>query len=495
MSFKDTLLDIETLIKAGSFTQARQKLSAVNIKKIPRFDVEKTANLAYRCNMPNLSIRILGSFMGDRRGIHSSLNESETAEYAIALSRLGATREAKSWLDSLKSLSGPKPLLYKSFIHITEWEYDKALELLQKYLDLPEITDYQSLVAKTNLAAAHVFLQNWKQAETLLKQLIEVTKSQEHTLLLSNAYELSAQACLFQKQFPSAQKYLNLGRALSQKSGSSAELYLQKWSYLLGLYLEPNDMAFDGLMDVRKRSWKMGLWESVRECDFYFAKFHKDKELLHFVFFGTPHDSYRNNFMTKLERPLDVPESFVFSLSSEPRRFVSGSVFDVSTLCINDQEKPLAKPGSLFDKLIHALTSDFYRPQRLGSLFTHLYPDEYYDPLHSPDRIHQVMKRFRQWIHKNKLPLDVDSSEGTYRLQTKTGIFLKKPIHMQQKTNDELLLERLHREWGDQPFSLKQAQHLLEISQTKTFYLIQPEIGKKLVRTGNGPATKYRFSA
>lgn len=495
MSFKDTLKEIEDLIKAGSFAQARQQISSLNFKKIPRFDVEKTANLAYRCNLPNISIRILGSFMGDKRGIHSTLNESETAEYAIALSRLGATKEAKKWLESLKSLLGPKPILYKAFIHITEWEYDKALELLEKYETLPEITDYQKLVAQTNIAAAHVFLQNWKQAEVTLKKLIEVTKANSHTLLLSNAYELSAQACIFQKQYAQAQKYLNLGKTLSVKTGSSAELYIQKWSYLLGLYQKPNDMAFDGLMEMRKRSWEMGLWESVRECDFYFAKFHKDKELLHFVFFGTPHESYRNSFMTKLERPIAVPEDFVFSLSQEPRRYVKGDVFDVASLCLNDSEKPLAKPGSLFDRLIHALTLDFYRPQRLGSLFTHLYPEEYYDPLHSPDRIHQVMKRFRQWIKKNDLPMEVKSLDGTYRLQTNTGIFLKKPIHVQQKSNDELLMEKLKAEFSDQPFSLKQAQSLLDISQTKTFYLIQPEIDRKLVRIGRGPATKYRFSA
>ncbi len=83
---KDLIAKIEELVVAGRFTEARAELRGLNTRKIPRDLIETTANLCFRVNIPNLSLRILGGFMNDKRGLSTNLSESELTEYAIALS-------------------------------------------------------------------------------------------------------------------------------------------------------------------------------------------------------------------------------------------------------------------------------------------------------------------------------------------------------------------------------------------------------------------------
>lgn len=503
MSYSETLWEltilkvqtdeIEKLIKSGKLTVARRSLLQLNLKKVPRNHVEQIANLCYRANLPNLSLRLLGSFHDQKRGVSTSLSESEMAEYAIALSRLGATREAKSWMSVQAHLKSPKALLYKSFIHITEWEYEKALPLLYDYLGKSGISEYQSLVAKTNLAAAHLFLGEFELADPVLKELISVTSLKSYSLLLCNAHELSAQFYFRQNKNKQAFYHLKLGQSLVSRD-ASAFIYLKKWNSLLEISSNPSKANFKLLYQVRDDALKMGLWECVRECDFYLAKFQNDSKLLHYILYGTPHESYKQSFLKKLKQPIEILNSFQFSLGGS---FKSGvfDILDISKRIVNDNERVITKSNSLFHKLLIALTSDFYRPFRLGTLFSHLYPDEYYHPTSSPDKVHQSIRRFRSWIKRERLGLNVIQKNGAYSLQTQSGFELVKPLDLLLKDQDQCYVEKLKETFQGEAFTLKQAQEKLRLSQTKTFYIIKSELDTKIKKLGVGRATKYLFVA
>jgi tetratricopeptide (TPR) repeat protein len=170
------------------------------------------ASLCFRVNIPNLSLRILGSYKGGKRGLATTLSESELTEYSIALSRIGAIPEAQLWLGTLPNDNSiAKTLLYKAYIHIMQWQYTESLTYLRQYIERVDITDYERLIAKNHIVAAHVFEDQLESAEKVLSQLRLETRKANHNLLLSNCLELSAQVERAMGNFNMAQSYLDKG--------------------------------------------------------------------------------------------------------------------------------------------------------------------------------------------------------------------------------------------------------------------------------------------
>ena len=256
--------------------------------------------------------------------------------------------------------------MYNAFIHITQWEYSEALGYLETYTDRQDITDYQRLIALTNIAACLVFLGQYEKAQSVLVELVNVTKKEGHSLLLSNAYELSAQAAFFLGDLQTTDKHLSNGFDVA-KSGSSAHLYLKKWQNLLQLEQSKGKKSYTGLKRVREEAVGLGLWETVRECDFYIAKYQKNLDLFSFVLFGTPHTSYKNRLLELYQSDVTLPDEIQFALPFRRTRELSdlNSVLNLNSLQLKEFEKPIEKIGSLFHKTLLALSSDFYRPFRV----------------------------------------------------------------------------------------------------------------------------------
>ena len=483
---------IESDIRSGRSSDAKNKLNNLNTKKIPRAYVEKFANLSYRSNLPNVSLRILGNYIGDRAGLNTSLSGDEIAEYAISLSRLGANHEANRWLNSLETFNSPKTLLYKSFIHITQWEYDQALPYFEKYLGLKEITEYQALVAKTNMVACMIFIGKLEQAEQLLNELIQTNKEQNNELLLTNAYELMSQVKIGTKDYKQAKDFVEKGLSLCRNTESRAEIYLNKWDCVLTLRQNSDQDTIERLLNIKQLSLKKSIWENVRECDFYLSEFQQNNDLFHYVYFGTPHKSYREYLLKKRIKPIQLNNSIEFSLGSKESN--DTEIFNIDTLNFNNSKKPIFKFSSLNNSLLKTLTADFYNPQRIGSIFSQIYPGEFYDPFTSPDRVHQAIRRFRKDLKKHNFDMKVEFESGGYLLKTGSTLKLKKSLSPIHENHDSYLLSKLKKEFGENHFSLKQAREHLKLSKTKVHYLLKPVVNNEIIQTGKGPATKYKFT-
>jgi hypothetical protein len=164
---RKTLTGLESLVRSGESAKARRILRELRLDRLTRAEKLQAANLARRSGLPELSIKLLNRVMRPRSGA-SDASARERAEYAAALSRIGATSEALGILESLKGSDHPEVPLFHAFALISQWDYRGAIPLLRRHERAAQ-TDYQRLIGRVNLVAALVFERQSREARELLE--------------------------------------------------------------------------------------------------------------------------------------------------------------------------------------------------------------------------------------------------------------------------------------------------------------------------------------
>lgn len=158
--------------------------------------------------------------------------------------------------------------------------------------------------------------------------------------------------------------------------------------------------------------------------------------------------------------------------------------------------KPLLASKPLLFKLLEILTRDFYRPTPVGSLVAELYPDEYFNPITSPQKAYKAVIRLRDWFQKNNIPLDVVVEIENYQLIA-TGPYsirvnLESTTLAPAKKSSELEVLSQHME--RRPFTTADAARVLKMSpRTAQRFLEKVLYERKITKTASGRSTRYRF--
>lgn len=169
---------------------------------------------------------------------------------------------------------------------------------------------------------------------------------------------------------------------------------------------------------------------------------------------------------------------------------------------LGGQKDPLSfiskpqKPGSLNHRMGLSLLSDLYRPIRLATLYSSVYPGEYYNPFSGPERIHQGIRRFRQFLKRKKTSLTVKEQEGFYWIESSRPTSISLP-RLEKRVIDSRIsafVIELTESFGHHPFSMREAAAVLGIAHwTSLRVLTQMVEDQHLTRQGKGKATKYRI--
>jgi hypothetical protein len=77
-------------------------------------------------------------------------------------------------------------------------------------------------------------------------------------------------------------------------------------------------------------------------------------------------------------------------------------------------------------RLMFLLCRDFYQPLSVVGAFSKLFPDEYFNPNTSPNRVHQFIRRLSNYFRKQGVAFKIDEMTGSYRLRLpdNTGILI-----------------------------------------------------------------------
>jgi hypothetical protein len=443
-----------------------------------------------------MALRVLNPIVRPSARKQGNPTGEEKAEYAASLTRAGAVSEALTILETIDPTAVPTALLYESFALVTQWRYTETIPLLERYLASKGLSDYQRLVGQVNLAAAMVAERRHEDARPMLDALAEETRRLGLSLLHGNSLELSAQNAILAKRWRDAEAFLGRAEAALAKSGGLDELFVRKWRAVLSLLRDGGAIAVAALEYVRGEALARRHWETTRECDLFLAIGCRDEKLALALYFGTPYPAYRARIQVELGGRLQLPETYEWDLADP--RWGQPSVQHRKTtqidLLVRAGDKGNGfKAGQLLHRLLLFLSRDFYRPARVASIHAEVYPDEYFNPVSSPTRVHQIVKRLKQSLERAAVPIAIVEDQGTYRLRATTPCRLLLP-GIAPKSRADALLDRLKARAGDREFSATEAAAWLSLSPRTTLRLLTAAVSSGACRrTGAASAVRYRF--
>jgi tetratricopeptide (TPR) repeat protein len=472
----------ESDIRLGRSQDAARRLNSVNPYKVPRDWRLPVANLCRRTGQIASGLKLLLPI------VYAEFNRKaeppsarELAEYAVLLLRSGSVAEALRTLERVDVKQVPEAYLYRAFAHFARWDYPEAVPNLEKYLHF-QLAPYAELVGRVNLAAALVATTRYQEALELLNVIIEKAKASGAVRLLGNSLELRAQIHIDWADYKSARANLNEAASLFSADPSVSQAFVTKWLAVID-GLETG--STERLMAFRSESLQRKDWESVRESDLFISKIAFDRQRFEHLYFGTSFPYYRKMIERYVGYKITSNE-FLFGDPLGLRMdLVSGRVEGLETEI----------PGKNMHRLIAGLLRDFYRPRSLGGIFDEVFPGEHFNIFHTPDRIHQLMRRTRIWLRENSIPIEIAEDHGTYRLVISGPFAFRIPLEVRAKESEELQFQRVREAFARKGrFSAREAREKLGLPKSSFNRLIHWAIAHGRIQiSGASTSTIYEF--
>lgn len=367
-SVRDQLQRCEEAVRAGQTSVAAALLTAIPAKEIPRELLRQAANLCRRVGKVSLGLRILTPIIRPQKLNDRPATPQEIAEYAVLLQRAGSVIEALQLLESLRGNGPHETYLYRAYCNFARWDYASAVPELETYL-AGDLAPYARTVGEVNLASALIGAQQDSRALELLENLIANTGNALR--LRGNCLEMSAQLRIRAGDLDLAAQELDAAAEIL--TGGLDRLFIQKWRSFISA-LRSGDIQ--SLIETREQAIALRHFETVRDVDHLILRIRFDEGRFEHLYFGTPSVGYREKIVESLRRRPGKDHLIIGDPSAEPVEFAGTD-----------------KVG----QVLGLIARDLYRPIQLGSLFAELFPEEHFDIFHSPDRVHQLIRRARRW--------------------------------------------------------------------------------------------------
>jgi len=471
----------EALIRAGQVPDAIRVLKQINTNQVEREWRLPLANLCRRVRLLEMGLRLLKPIVRSEAKLDLPASHNELAEYALLLERFGSTAEALKLLEGIDFSRAPEAYFSLASCMVAQWQYEDAITPLVNFVTQTE-SDYSRLIGRVNLAAALLFARRTDEALDTIQECLAQANEHKAFRLMANVLELRAQAFIRQSEFAQARADLEQAAAILFGSTTRDQLYIRKWqSVLLGY--EQNDVR--PLQSFKREAALANDFETVRDADFHILKNKFEPGLFNHLYFGTPWEAYRAYLRRELGRK---PESANYIWGDSPR------VLNLATGESNGEPLGL-KPGKTTHRLLDLLSRDFYSPLRVGGVFAHLWPQEYFDIHSSPGRVRQAIARARKEAGQAGLQLEIKEFKGRYSLRpvrVSLCIELERGVlHPFQPA-----LNKLRTQFGDAIFSGLEARRALGFSYGNMNrllnWILDSGHGRKL---GQGPQTLYVLKA
>lgn len=491
MDFPSLEKDCDQWIKVGKAHLVAAALGKINTAQVPDQHRMTLAQLCVRGGLTQLGLKILTPFVRSEKGFIR--HGSELALFGLLILRNGSPKEASRILSQVNATEAKDVHLYRALSKFTEWKYGRAIPDLEQFLGA-DISPYQKLVGNINLVSALIFEERWDEAQNLLEALLHEINRETQSRIYGNCNELLAQVFLFKSKpdLTRAEDCLNQAASIFADDSTFDALFVKKWKSFL---IASHSKDTQPLVDFRQSAIARKHWESVREADRFILRIHFTDAELKYLLFGTPFETYRNKVLKELSQSPPTDSRFHFS-----GKQAEGELLTFDVISAEWKGSCAVKPGTKIHQLLDVLSRDFYRPQRIGGIFTALFPEEYFDIFHSEHRVHQILHRFRNWASEIELPVHLEHQAGTFQLLPKKGLSLLVPYEREDLEVMSSQWYSLRKKLGSlnppNEFTAVEAQDISGLSTTSLHRLIKwAEAAGHLERHGAGKSTKYYITS
>lgn len=490
ISPEQIITNLDNLTKQGQRLQVLKELTRI-LRNYPAQPLKALrpglARIANRNHAYVLALRILHPIIRADRDNTLEASAEALNIYATSLMWIGALEEAQNTLHRIKGSTDA--LLTEAFIYFAQWDYQKSIPLLLKYVNSGSISLYQKLVGQINLLAAFIAIGKLKEAKAVFAPLVsELKANPNYKLLYGNCLELRAQIEILEGQFEQALKFLNESQACLADQPGRYLLYVNKWRALAQLGLTPDDAsALQNLIKVKAEATALKNWETIRDCDFHLARLQKDQNMLQRILLGTPYEGYHSR----------VQSLFGISLAvSKKLEYCPGLVTEIPTRCGLDLNNITDNSflTSTSWPLLQTITKDIYRPPRMGVVFSALYPKEFFDPFTSPQRVRNSLFRFNEWSENHNCDFRIQIEGGDFQLKGPSQVSVICTQRDRPLESWQAALKVFKTRNDSRSFTSQDLACILGITQRSALNILQKAISsKKIQKMGQGKNSRYIF--
>lgn len=436
---KNQLNEIDFLIKNLEAKKAKKILVDICKSEIPRHLVVDISQFARRLNMPSIILKNLHPI------IHSELpdiqpTDMEIALYSVGLYLNGAFQEAEKKLITVvnnnNNNNNCEPQIYfiMALCYMKQWKYKKAIGPLFQFQKQISKTSYEFLLSELNISACYQAL---GQSDLSLKHLEIVLKQNSYLNLKSSAHEIYAQILFSKNEYSKA--LLILETNIDKNS-----FFYKKWFYLIHLYLNYNHHSVQQLTDFQSEAKSAGQFEIVRDIDFHIFLKKKDYDSLQLL----KKTSHFSSFQYRINQvlPKSISKKMFLMLKTNPINSVNQNqnnsdwVINYHSGNITFKNTEMLCLKGLVKKIFLLLLSESYSSFQIGEIFSHLYPNEYFNYHSSPKRVLQIVFRLQEKL--NSMPekiITLELKKHKIKLVFNENIFINYQ-HPKQKNNFTLNL-------------------------------------------------------
>jgi tetratricopeptide (TPR) repeat protein len=479
-NYEELITECDLLIKAGKISAVTHHILRLTFTQVPRASRQGLAKICRRINLIGPGLRLLQPVMNSEKQNLESPTDGEICEYAVLLSRNGSIREASELLKNVDPEGTPEASLYLAYCHISNWDYANAVPLIERFLK-SDADHYTKLVARVNLIPAYLATLQLDSAEKLLAETIAMAKNVGATRLLGNCLEMEGRYHLYRGDFSKSRASLNRALEIFGSMQIYDRLFINKWQALM---TATETGRTDSLLEFRKEAIAQKDWETIREADLFIAKVKMDQKLLDYLIFGTPMTAYRERI---LQETGGTP-SQSFLLGKE-----SAFCLDLKTGRIDNVDD--FNPGKKIHQVIASLVKDFYVPRNIGTLFSDLYPNDYFDINSSPNRVRALIERTRKWLKANDLPAQIIQAKGHYSFEIHGAFGVRLSLESLAIDSPSMFFEQLKLKFPPGTFfTAPEACSTLNRTRSSFLRLVEQALEKGLlIKSGQGRATRYEI--
>ena len=470
----------DLFLKAGHFRSIQEELNNIEFdpQRVPRDMAVSIAKLLRRSGLISESIQLLSPIVNTDDPSEPPTDQ-EVIEYCQLLERAGVANEALFRLNRISESSATEVLVLKAASNVFNWRYQEAIEKIDQYLSVAVIGDYQRTVVQVNRVSALLYLERYDEAATHIDHLLKTCIANLWNRLLVNCYELQAQLLFFQDDHAGAKASLRAATGIEVSDSSVDKFLLQKWSVIIQYHESGNWSPVEQFIaEARKRK----KWELVRDVELHCLKINPTLERIDNLYWGTPFRPFRERIkklFPEVSREYYIHEKKPLALNLE-----NGELNGLVVL----------KPGKNTHRLLIALTEDFYKPMKVGTIFNALYPGENYDPTSSTNRVFRTISQARMDFLDCGLEIEIVEKDGEYRIRTGKSLCLRKSETQDQVTAFSVRYRKLYELFGFREFTRKEAALGLNLKPTSALRVIRECQNRGLVsKIGTGKNTFFCF--
>ena len=483
---------IEDCIKTGQFSLASQSLDKIPLSQITRSLALRTSNLARRCGKVKKSLKILNPIV--RNPIQKqSATGAEMADYAFSLHRIGATFEADELLQRVNPEEAPSALFFRSILAFSKWEYSEARNWLTAYVQSDKISDYQKMMGRSNLVNILLYEKEFEKAQDEIQSLMKEATNKKLGLLKNICLEQQAESLIGLHRYEEATELLKVAAKTASDSGKRLQTWIWKWQTYTQAKQKNKESGIKFLDKAIKEATSKGAWEIHRDFDLFKVILFDDANAKKKLQYGTPFKNYLNRLPPSIESSrLEEPYSFVLNktLGTTPPTIDLNN----QTITSNDTTEKIKLTATQI-KVLNCLLVDFYRPRKWGELFNSVFPDQFFDPFSSINRLHQTLFRINSGLSKQNIGIKVTSDVHGCHLVAKApySFLLKRDRANQSNLSPNLILLK-NQISRDSEFTIDSLSPILEGDKRTHQRIIKDLISEgKVVRLGKGRSTRYKL--